>query len=345
MIIKYCPDCFGKPYTSDFSLVQCPLCGGNLETASVDVSELEGRMQLPSEDGNSGSSNEDDACCPVEIDNSELVLPTDDVDGMGFSDESAANASYIIPTTPKRASGGRVTVVGKVSQYRVSDKKDGYRRYLPRKLSQAIFYGQRLEDHLHNFVVTEDNGERHVVNVHGTTNYGAAIVDNERVEVQGKIDAGVLLAEKVYVLNGSSRVQVKFQRDVKTITIVCCIAILLLLGLIGFGNAGSASGVGLFTTIKNFLTTMFAVYVVLLVLYVVSLFTKLGFMLRLLGRGGRGSSPLLTMLVLSFIITLLLYNVFGLGSMLAGLFSSALSAVGPIAIVIIGIVLLVKAMF
>ena len=49
------------------------------------------------------------------------------------------------------------------------------------------------------------------------------------------------------------------------------------------------------------------------------------------------------MLVIAFILTLLLYNVFGLGTIMASTLSGALSAVGPIIVMIIGLVILFKA--
>jgi len=101
---------------------------------------------------------------------------------------------------------------------------------------------------------------------------------------------------------------------------------------------------GVTDKIWNFITTMIAVYVVLLILYVIASFTRIGFMTRLLSGGrGRRSSPLITILVIAFIITLLLYNVFGLGNAIASMLSGVLGAVGPIIVMIIGIVILFKA--
>ena len=35
MIIKYCPECIGFPYTKNMSMDTCPTCGSDLETEIV----------------------------------------------------------------------------------------------------------------------------------------------------------------------------------------------------------------------------------------------------------------------------------------------------------------------
>lgn len=245
-------------------------------------------------------------------------------------------------------------IKGKISQYRTySDKSGNYRRLLPRKIYQALVYGQRFEDLLHSFIVTEIKGsdnagnpiqQKYVVNVHGSTNYGATLTDNEEVEVRGKFTHdNIMMAKDIRVINGSISTPIKFQRSVKLIALTCLVVALLILGIIGFASMGSGNPIsGFMNNVWSFVTTMFAVYVILLILYAVSSFTRIGFMTRLLSGGRRRTSPLITMLVIAFILTLLLYNVFGLGTIMTSTLSGALSAVGPI-IVIIGVVILFKA--
>jgi len=244
---------------------------------------------------------------------------------------------------------------GKISQYRTySDKSGNYRRLLPRKIFQALVYGQRFEDLLHSFIVTEIKGsdsagnpiqQKYVVNVHGSTNYGATLLDNEEVEVRGKFTHdNIMMARDIRVINGTISTPIKFQRSVKLIALTCLIVALFVLGIIGFASMGSGNSIsGFMNNVWSFITTMFVVYVILLILYVVSSFTRIGFMTRLLSGGRRRTSPLITMLVIAFILTLLLYNVFGLGTIMASTLSGALSAVGPIIVMIIGLVILFKA--
>ena len=242
---------------------------------------------------------------------------------------------------------------GKISQYRTySDKSGNYRRLFPRKIHQAIVYGQRFEDFLHSFTLTETQGvdragnpiiQKYVVNVHGSTNYGATLLDNEEVEVKGKFtNDNILMAKEICVINGSVSTPIKFQRSAKMIAVFTLVALGLILLLCGLFSGGNSSVSGLMNTIKGFLTTMLTVYVILLILYFVSLFTRIGFMTRLLSGGRRRTSPLIAMLIIAFILSLLIYNVFGIGTAFGNAFSGALGAIGPIAIMIIGILLLFK---
>jgi len=274
------------------------------------------------------------------------------------SNQGKATNTPISNVSPSQTSAKTFSlpcIRGKISQYKTySDKTGNYRRLLPRKIFQALVYGQRFEDLLHSFIVTQTKGtdnsgnpiqQKYVVNVHGSTNYGATLTDNEEVEVRGKFTHdNILMARDIRVINGSVSTPIKFQRSVKLIALSVLVVALFILAIIGFSSMGSGNSIsGFMNNVWSFITTMFAVYVILLVLYVVSSFTRIGFMTRLLAGGRRRSSPLLTMLVIAFILTLLLYNVFGLGSIVASTLSGALSAVGPIVVMIIGIVILLKA--
>lgn len=271
----------------------------------------------------------------------------------GITTNTPASSQPISQTPAKTFS--LPCIRGKVSQYKTySDKSGNYRRLLPRKIYQALVYGQRFEDLLHSFIVTEIKGsdsagnpiqQKYVVNVHGSTNYGATLIDNEEVEVRGKFTHdNIMMARDIRVINGTISTPIKFQRSVKLIALTCLIIALFVLGIIGFASIGSGNSIsGFMNNVWSFITTMFAVYVILLILYVVSSFTRIGFMTRLLSGGRRRSSPLITMLVIAFILTLLLYNVFGLGTIMASTLSGALSAVGPIVVMIIGLVILFKA--
>lgn len=246
------------------------------------------------------------------------------------------------------------SIRGKISQYRTySDKSGNYRRLLPRKIYQALVYRQRFEDLLHSFTVTEIQGtdsagnpiqQKYVVNVHGSTNYGATLTDNEEVEVTGKFTHdNIMMAREIQVINGNIATPIKFQRSVKLIALTCIVAALFIFGIIGFASMDSGDSIsGFMNNVWSFITTMFAIYVVLLVLYVVSMFTRIGLMTHLLS-GGRKSSPFLTMLIIAFILTLILYNVFGLGAMVTSTLSGALNIIGPFIVMIIGLIILFRA--
>lgn len=278
--------------------------------------------------------------------------------GNNQTNQGKATGTHIPSKIPSQTSAKFFSlqcIKGKISQYRTySDKSGNYRRLLPRKVYQALVYGQRFEDLLHSFIVTEIKGsdsagnpnqQKYVVNVHGSINYGATLIDNEEVKVTGKFTHdNVMMARDIRVINGNISTRVRFQHSVKLIALTCLIIALFVLGIIGFASMGSGNSIsGFMNNVWSFITTMFAVYVILLIFYVVSSFTRIGFMTRLLAGGRRRSSPLITMLVIAFILTLLLYNVFGLGTIMASTLSGALSAVGPIIVMIIGIVILLKA--
>ena len=58
MLVKYCPRCFGKPYTDNFNQSVCPICGSSLQSEMVDNSSLLGRPIL-----NNGLENKFDSYC------------------------------------------------------------------------------------------------------------------------------------------------------------------------------------------------------------------------------------------------------------------------------------------
>lgn len=360
MIIKYCSNCFGSPYTENLDLENCPLCGSLLSTKMInDKSELSNWPKLPSGFGAFDFDSQDmkgafDAK-PQESNESfgafdDAMYDTENRDN-GFSDIDIDSHEESTSGCVSKPNGTMdVCIRGKVSQYTVVNGKSGqYRRLFLRKLWQAIKYGQRLEDVLHIFTVTENVGRddmgysvtnTYVVNVHGSINYGASIVDHEDVEVKGRFTHdNILMAKEVNVLNGNMSTPVKFQHSVKFIAISCVIiAILLLVLFTATGAGGSAMG-----NIRDFIVTMFTIYIALLVLYLIASFTRIGFMVRLLSGGRKGKTPLLTMLIISFILTLIVYNVFGIGATIGNMIASVLGAIGPIIIVIIGVVILLKA--
>ena len=243
---------------------------------------------------------------------------------------------------------------GKISQYRTySDKSGNYRRLFPRKVYQAIIYGQRFEDFLHSFTLTEMQGvdgagnpiiQKYVVNVHGSTNYGATLLDNEEVEVKGKFTSdNILMAKEIHVINGSVSTPIRFQRSVKMIVIFTLVAIGLTVLLCGLLTGGSSSVLSIMSTIKGFLATMLTTYGTLLIIYFISLLTKSRLIARLLSGLGRHGSPFVSMLIIAFILSILSYNVFGIGTVVGNVFSRAIGAIAPIAITIIIVLLLFKA--
>lgn len=349
MIIKYCSNCPGNPYTENLDLVTCPVCDSILSTKMIpDRSFLQDWAKLPVDSGafDVDSMYGGDNCGAFDdIMYGNAENTDDDSSGVDVEVQQESSINY----TSKSGSKEGICIRGKVSQYKVSDRTSGYRRLLPRKIKQAIQYGQRFEDVLHSFAVTEKSDRdamgccetnTYIVNIHGSTNYGASIVDNEEVEVFGQFtNDNIFMAREVKVINGTMATPVKFQRSVKLISACIIFAVCLLLGLIA---ALGADG-GVMANIGDFIVTMFVVYVILLILYLVASFSRFGIIARLSSSRKQNKSPLVAMLIVSFIVTLILYNVFGVGAAIGNMLFGALGMVGPIIIVIVAIVLLLKA--
>ena len=250
---------------------------------------------------------------------------------------------------PDARSGGTV-FTGKVSQYSCTGKEDGnYRRLLITKIIDAVVYHQRFEDVLHRFNVRVENGKDAMgysqysdipVNVHGTIASGMQITDNAEVEVEGKYRNGVLMASKVSVVNNGFNSQIKFQRSVSAI-IYGVLAVVAAIALIVF--VANTDG-NFFANLKSFLLTWLVMSVVTAVLYLVLIFSKIGFLTRM-ATGKPKKFPIVGILLFSLIITMIFMNSFGIGASLSGLLSKLLVAIMPAAIIIIAIIFLIKLIF
>lgn len=178
------------------------------------------------------------------------------------------------------------------------------------------------------------------VNVHGTIASGMQITDNAEVEVEGKYRNGVLMASKVSVVNNGYHSQIKIQRSISAI-IYGVLAVVAAIALIVF--VANTDG-NFFANLKSFLLTWLVVSVVIAVLYLVLIFSKIGFLTRM-ATGKPKKFPIVGILLFSLIITMIFMNSFGIGASLSGLFSKLLIAIMPTAIIIIAIIFLIKLIF
>lgn len=376
MIIKYCPVCVGKPYSSDLSLQNCPVCKSTLQIESADEQNLIGRMQMSKSASDFGAfggaftKKSPPATGAFPAGNQSAVIPTvptipDPIYGTGDKQSNPKTdiapkseaSDRLIPFSPSEMSDADTHDVlhsnklsGKVSQYSCTGKEDGnYRRLLITKIIDAVVYHQRLEDVLHRFNVRVENGKDVMgysqysdipVNVHGTIASGMQITDNAEVEVEGKYRNGVLMASKVSVVNNGYHSQIKFQRSVSAI-IYGVLAVVAAIALIVF--VANTDG-NFFANLKSFLLTWLVVSVVTAVLYLVLIFSKIGFLTRM-ATGKPKKFPIVGILLFSLIITMIFMNSFGIGASLSGLFSKLLIAIMPTAIIIIAIIFLIKLIF
>lgn len=202
---------------------------------------------------------------------------------------------------PKRT--GMVTVKGRVNNYSNTDIAGGtYHRPLVRRVLDALLYAQRVEDHLHMFMVRTGSpdplagGQMDVpVNVHGTICGGASLADNMVVEVTGRIRNGVLMAESIDIVSGSRSTRVQFQCDLREVVSVFCPVILVAVIALGVLSGG---GLGLFVATWLFTSTVLGVAWFFLL-------SRLGIVALLLlgGRDGGARFPAMAILVAGLVIT------------------------------------------
>lgn len=315
MIVKYCPFCEGKPYTLDFSMKNCPACGGRLLAQEVDDDALAARKQIETRfeipaDSESYLNDEDiylvaDDVQLAPTSDDELAEPLPDTADLMKQLDGSHNDQTMIARHP-----GNV-VRGKIIQYTSTGKEDGgYRRLLPFKIYQAVVYRQRMEDVLHRFTVRVEMEKDELgfssfvdvpVNVHGTIAGGVQLLENMEVEVCGKYCNGILMAEKIDVINTGFRTRVNFQRSVGAVALGI-VGIIALIFLIFVGVSGPYD---FFSNIGTFLGVWIGCLIIKLVLYIIFLFTRVGVSISLLFR--KRAFSFSGLLIVSFICAVVFY--------------------------------------
>lgn len=337
MIIKYCKNCLGEPYTKRLDIDVCPMCGNELKMISVDETELALRDEFEQS--------------ALEFSRKELLSENDEGDKNLFELDSEKTENKLLPnisfykhtTLPDKGTLNEPYVVGKLTRYSKADEDSGYKRLFIGKIIDAIFYKQRMEDVLHRFTVRVDCGKDALghnefkdipVNVHGVIASGLQLDENCDVEVKGKYKNNVLMASEINVLNSGFKSKVHFQHSRGAIAY----GILAIIALIFFIYVGLSSDGGFFANIKEFFVVWLVSAVVITILYFALFLSKLGVLLLM---GKKKSFPFVGILLCSFICALLFMNVFGLGTGVGDLFSGWLSSIMPIIITIIALIVVV----
>lgn len=310
MVVKYCSNCIGNPYTENLNMTNCPHCKTALSIKSASELDLLGCPVLP-------DSQSDMPLSPFE------TTPKTDSDSP-FDDIQPAQHDYVEVMPPDNVSDPVSTVPnvirGRVSQYSSTGKEDGnYRRFFITKIIDALVYKQRTEDVLHRFSVRVDAGTdafgnrnyRDIpVNVHGTIAGGMQISDNCEVEVTGKYRDrdGVMMAHSVKIINNGYPTTVHFQHSASAILFtVLSIIVLAFLFYVGINFDGE-----FLEGITTFLKTWLLMFVIITVLYLILCFSRLGRgMSAIFGRKG---FPFLGILIISFILALLVINSLNVGA-------------------------------
>lgn len=333
MLVKYCPSCDGRPYTSNTKMKVCPNCGKALQTEFVADGNLADREMLIDVD---------------DVDDSLVASNRGTQDLVDISDKDNGIENPVIPVPEDNKFNNDNRIVGKVHNYSSTGNEDGtYRRFFITKLIDAIVFKQRYEDVLHRFMVRVDNGGSYgysnytdvPVNVHGTIAGGMQISDNTDVEVVGKYKNGVLMAEDIYIINGGYKSRVSFQRNLSSLVYIF-FSLLALGALVYYGITAN----GTFTENLQYLLIRWAVvFVVLSVLYFVFILSRLGVAIRI-SSGKRMGFPIFRILIFSLAIALAF--IYALGStVVKTAISGALSTVLTVAIVIVLIIFIIKIIF
>ncbi len=380
MIIKYCPSCAGRPYTNELYNDNCPKCGSFLETEFVsDQSTLSKRSKLPSvPKGSEASFNKgdntgmfDDEMYKDEHPTGsfpEIKTASEEDAFLDFGDENdrpiSGKKSGKIETPTVRhgrnqvksstvssnrlRNSGTKVIYGRVADYSSSGREDGnYRRLFFQRISDYFLYGQKMEDVLHRFYVKnrdEDamgysRSSSELVNVHGTIGGGVSINNNDEVEVHGKYNRdGVFMAREIFVTTDGNHLRVRFQNSPSQMTnsVLVIIALIMVVFTLFHFNGN------IFAGFSFFLKSWLAMAVIITVLYFV-LFSRLAVARMFFGRK---AFPLGSILIISFIATLVYLNWNGIGtSIFSGLWSllsSVLSTVIVIALIIIAFKNIIK---
>lgn len=328
MIIKYCPKCNMRPYTTDMAVTNCPSCNSNLIIEAVNSeNDLIERPQLnispnfnqESDAGsNYGSYGEEDSVTPV--------YP---------------------PINPISADAGEKSkkneIIGRVYGYINSAEEAGkYKRIFITKIIDALIYGQRTEDVLHRFYLRPE-GDTSIQNdipvvIHGTLSAGSGITNNSLVRVRGKYHNGAFYARKITVMNNGRESSVRPQVSLSKlfITILSLLFLFAGIGLFIFDRNGVNTGL---LYAKNFLIIFAVVY---LILYLLSLImmsrSKFAFAAIALAGGGIKGIGIINF-ILSIAISIPIFKLLlSVGFNIAGVFFTF----GPIIIIVIGIILMIS---
>ncbi len=342
MLVKYCDECIGKPYTKDFTLERCPVCNAYLKSELVDEESLKNRSEIKFDVTPRNTDKRFDDIPFVPNDSTDIVPESTEVFPVAATskkEETALNAEK-----------GMVTIQGRVSQYSSTGKEDGeYRRLFFVKAFDAIVYRQRLEDVLHRFTVKvqeKSDNFGHInyteipVNVHGTIAGGLQLRDNLEVEVHGKYRNSILMADSIYVINNGNRSKLSFQRSVKAISY----SILLAVMLVFICFVAAISDGAFFSNLKSFCTVWLVFDVILTVLCLIAKFSRWGIIIDVVSRKKR-KLPWIGILIASLALTFLFVSVFGSFAGFGNFLSGWIYAIVSLIIVVVALFWVVKSIF
>ena len=312
MIIKYCPECIGFPYTKNMSMDTCPTCGSDLETEIVSKeSFLKKREKL-------GEYKD-----IYDLSDNTSTVDTDDYQfGDGMESNQNYNDDSDLPTLIETSDlaihkANRVEGVnngniirGRVINYKCSSDEGGqYKRFFIQKLIDFFLYGQKMNDVLHRFCVhvgqSDELGYTYSkdipVNVYGSVSSGLSLSDNCEVEVKGRYNNNhVFMARDVQVTNYGSGTKINFKHDPKAVADFVFMLIAMVLMVITMVNYDGSffEGFGIF----------FKTWMIMLIIFgllYLFLFAKLLFLSIIMGKGKFSISGVV---FLSFIATLIYMN-------------------------------------
>lgn len=372
MIIRYCPYCDGYPYTTNMSIGTCPHCGSPLSQEFVGEDDLFGRPSFDDQakpwfgDGPFDDGGDYDWPPKDPDETAENTYGQDPTQRWGEDtsipptaiiqtpDGESSKDNYLGPhvhNRRKRASSYERSgiVRGRVANYSNTENEPGtYRRFFVQRLWDAIVYGQRFEDVLHRFTVRVDSDPivgSYVdvpVNLHGTIAGGMQITNNAEVEVYGRYKNGVLMAQRIDVINAGARTTINVQHNVGAMLTVFGVAAICCLFAYGMYSSGGA----LLANLGSFLSIWLGMSTIVAVIWLF-LLSRMGPFVQFLFFQ-HGKFPLVGILVWGLLLTLVSMNAFGLGNAAAGVassFADILYAFMPLLIMLFGIYLMISSLF
>lgn len=345
MIIKSCPKCGGNPYTTDLSVDVCPSCGAKMEIEAVPDGEINNRRVLSVGDKSAGYSNVifgEKSSIPPSPKKSEgdyRTAPNDDIISAYSSYDTNLQEEQLQESAPAQRDNPH-EIFGSVVGYTNSNDEGGnYRRIFVTQIIDALFYGQRTENIVHRFIIRPDNyldGSHDIpVVMHGILSAGSAITDNTKARVTGRYKNGVFYARRMRVVsNGHEspvRTQISFAR--LFMTIFAFLFTFSGLGLFLFNR----DGVNAFFNLVKVSLIVFAI--VFAILFIITLIVAGRRPLIFMSRNGLSVLSLIDAIIAGIGTYFLVHN---FGASFESITNGAIGMLGPVLIVVIGIVLLVS---
>lgn len=301
---------FDKKYFPNVQNGICPVCGGLLE--DININTWEYTKDDTADTGNTDFNDDfnDDF-------NNDFGNNPDDYDNP---------LPPIVPPEKINKNTGRININGIIQNHKIEYEN----RSIFEKLFDGIVYGQPFSNTYHTFLVNnQENNLIYSVTAYGSiSGRGANIIDGQHVFISGKrTKNGIIFCERMQVDSGGMLSDVRFYTDIPphplpnpklfnvVFILIAMIAVILAYNFIPAFKA--------FIALWIAMTIMAAIATSMLKMRV--------------NFGG--------LLIIGFVLSLLLENIGGLGTLVAGYLSATSGTFLILALLIFGIIQMIKSCF